>query len=160
MRRLKQSFLPIFASAAFLLYACDKKTDNSNITKTGLPVDGSQEVPAKTVSGRGTLDVEYNKGTRTLTYKVNWTGLTDSLIGFHIHGPARKGFNASIIQNFPARSSTNTTGFTQTPNGTYTGNVFIDGILFKEAELLNGEYYINLHTRANASGEIRGQIEF
>lgn len=159
MRVLKQAFLFIFGSAAFL-YACTKKTDDSIIRKTSLPVSGLQEVPSKTVAGSGTLDVEYNKGTRTLIYKVTWKDLTDTLRQFHIHGTAKKGFNAGIIQNIPILSQTNANGFLPRASGTYSGSVFIDGVVFKEPELLNGEYYINMHTSANPGGEIRGQIEF
>jgi hypothetical protein len=132
--------------------ACNKKTSNNILTKNGLAINGGQEVPAKLVAGSGTIDLSYNKDTRTLSYKVTWSGLTGNLIAFHIHGAGKKGFNAGIIQSF--------SGFTNTPQGTYNGSVFIDGVVFKETELLNGEYYVNLHTLANSGGEIRGQIEF
>ena len=57
--------------------------------------------------------------------------------------------------------------FTFSKNGTISGTLFIDGVALKEADLLNGLYYMNLHTNgANPNGgtygggEIRAQIEF
>ena len=44
--------------------------------------------------------------------------------------------------------------------GTYTGTLLADGVVVKEDDLLNGVYYINIHTAAYPNGEIRGQIRF
>ncbi|MFY8004638.1 MAG: CHRD domain-containing protein [Chitinophagaceae bacterium] len=38
--------------------------------------------------------------------------------------------------------------------------VTIDNMNLKESDLLGGMWYVNIHTSANAGGEIRGQIEF
>jgi CHRD domain len=152
MKLLKQSLFSSLFISIFFINACSDKTDVNVIRKVGIVLNGAQEVPAKPGSGNGTVDIEYNKDTRTLYYKVSWNSLTGNLAGFHIHGPAKRGFNASVIQNF--------VGFAAANQGTYSGNVFIDGVLFKETELLNGEYYINMHTATNPGGEIRGQLEF
>jgi CHRD domain len=148
----KLSFLTLLFAGTILMNACSDKTDVNVIRKTGVPLSGLQEVPQKPGSGNGTMDLEYNKSTRTLFYKVTWNSLTGNVVGFHIHGVAKAGFNAGVIQSF--------SGFPAASAGTYSGNVFIDGVLFKETELLNGEYYINIHTPTNPGGEIRGQIEF
>jgi hypothetical protein len=152
MKFSKQFLFSSLFLSIFFINACSDKTDVNVIRKTGIVLNGAQEVPAKSGSGNGTVDIEYNKDTRTLYYKVTWNSLSGNLVGFHIHGPAKKGFNASVIQSF--------VGFAAANQGTYSGNVFIDGVLFKETELLNGEYYINMHTALNPGGEIRGQIEF
>jgi hypothetical protein len=90
----------------------------------------------------------------------------------HIHGLAPAGFNASPIQNIVAGSSTifpqkTGTRFTYTKSGTISGTLFVDGVAIKEADLLNGMYYMNIHTNGvnpnggtYGGGEIRGQIVF
>jgi hypothetical protein len=80
----------------------------------------------------------------------------------HIHGVAPKGFNAGVIYNI----ITPTNGLA-TPNptlypatGKFSGTVLADGFVIKEQDLLNGLYYLNIHTAAYPGGEIRGQIVF
>jgi hypothetical protein len=36
----------------------------------------------------------------------------------------------------------------------------VDGVAVREEDLLNGMYYINIHTATYPGGEIRGQIVF
>src|SRR4051812_11402720 len=79
------------------LSSCDKDDDdnkNTNlVVKTGLPVTGAQENPAKTSTASGTLDVSYDKLTKKLSFTVNYTGLTGTPTGAHIHGTAARGTN-------------------------------------------------------------------
>lgn len=145
--------MPLAVAGLFLISSCttDKLSDKI-LTATNLPVDGLQEVPAKQVSANGTMDVVYNKDTRILSYTVRWNSLSSTIVGSHIHGTASKGFNAGILQDF-------TSSIPKVLSGTYSGSVLIDGVVFKEEDLLLGRYYLNIHTSANTSGEIRGQIE-
>lgn len=152
MRSLK--LILSFAAAGLILFSScttDKLSDKI-LTATNLPMSGLQEVPQKMVSASGSMDVVYNKDTRTLSYTIRWNSLSGTIVGSHIHGTASKGFNAGILQDF-------TSSIPKVLSGTYSGSVLIDGVVFKEEELLLGRYYINLHTPANTGGEIRGQIE-
>jgi hypothetical protein len=145
-------FLPVLLAGALALNSCSDKVDVNTVRKSGIVMDGTQEVPAKPGAWSGTLDVEYNKDTRILYYKFTWTGLSGNATAMHIHGPGKRGFSAPIIQTFSA--------FTAAPAGTFSGSVFFDGVVMKENDLFAGEYYINVHTALNPGGEIRGQIEF
>ena len=143
--------------ATSLLYSCSDSIDDHILVSKGLPIDGTQEVPAKQVSGNGTLDVSYNSGLKTLYYTVKWNSLTGApTTGFGLYGSAAKGYRApSILQAFSS--------FPTAQAGTYSGTVFIDGTVLKEEDLLRGLYYINISTAANpinaaSPGEIRGQI--
>jgi hypothetical protein len=146
--------------AATLLSSCSDKVDDDILVSSAVPVDGLQEVPPKMVAGNGTIDLTYNRSLKTLYYTVKWNSLTGApTAGFGIYGTAGKGARApQLLQSFP------TTSLTQA--GTYSGTVFIDGTVFKEEDLLRGNYYINIPTTANPisatnglqSGEIRGQI--
>ncbi len=120
----------------------------------------AQEVPPPVgSSATGSINASYNKTSKTLTYTVTWQGLTsDSIRGMHIHGPADPGFAAGILQSFSASSASNTSGYPLKASGSYSGSVFADGVVIKEEELLANKYYINIHTKLNPAGEIRGQL--
>ena len=159
MNTFKNLFLAIAASS-FVLSSChkdcDDNDDNDNkhvIDKKNLPVTGLQEVPPKTTKAYGSLDVSYNKKTKVLTYKVLWVDLTGIPVGSHIHGEAAKGVNASIKHDFTAL-------IPKATSGTYKGTVVVDEVAIKQAGLLSGLYYVNIHTATFPGGEIRGQIEF
>lgn len=149
---LSRKFLAVIGlTASVLLNSCDHELDKI-ISRRNLPMDGNQEVPAKPGAWNGTIDIDYNQKTRTLYYTVRWNSLSGPISGFHIHGSAAKGFNASIIQNF--------SGYSTAQAGTYSSSVLIDGVVFKEEDLFRGGYYINIHTALNPGGELRGQIVF
>lgn len=127
------------------------KLDDEILTAT-LPIEGSQEVPARQTAGNGSMDLVYNRDTRTLSYTVRWNSLTGPVASAHIHGTAVRGVNAGILQDW-------TSTISKAVAGTYTGTVLIDGVVFTEEDLLLGRYYVNLHTAQFPAGEIRGQIE-
>lgn len=127
-------------------------TNIDTVTKKGIALTGAQEVPAVSPSGTGTLDVSYDKSTKTLKYSATWTGMTDSVTMMHFHGPAGKGVNAGVIFPIPK--------FTPGKSGTANGTVTLDEVKLKEADLLSGKWYYNIHTKTHPAGEIRGQVEF
>jgi hypothetical protein len=147
------------------LVSCEKIAEEkktSDYEKKGIIMTGSNEVPASTSTALGNLDVTYSKETRTLNWSVTWSGLTGPVSLMHIHGVAPKGFTASPVQNIITPSNgiflPNATTFPAT--GKLSGTMQVDGVIVKEADLLNGMYYLNIHTAAWPNGEIRGQIEF
>lgn len=123
------------------------------VVKQGLPLTGAQQVPAVVTNAWGTVDVMYNKSTHLLSYFIKWKDLTSTPTGSHIHGTAAKGANAGIQHDFFAN-------FPKTLSGEYSNSVMVDGVKIKETELLNGQYYFNIHNIIYPAGEIRGQIEF
>lgn len=131
----------------------DHDTPQDVVRQNGLPLSGSQEVPAKQTQATGWADVSYNKTTHMLTFTLNWANLTGNPTGAHIHGTAARGTNAGIKFDFFSL-------FPKTPSGTYSASVLVDGVSINENDLLNGLYYFNIHTPTNPGGEIRGQIEF
>ena len=138
-----------------LLFAC-KKDDAPNTSimdKKGLIVSGDQEVPAKTSSANGTMNVTYNKDTRLFSFTVKYNNLTGVPTGAHIHGTAAKGVNAGVKYDFLSL-------FPQAVSGEFTNSITVDNTSIKQDSLLTGFYYINIHTATNPGGEIRGQIEF
>ncbi len=147
-------FLLMVTICAVSITACDKDDDNDNIvSRSGLQLSGAQEVPAKTVTATGTVDVSYDKMSKILSYTVKWEGLSGTPTGAHIHGVAARGSNAGVKHDFFPQ-------FPKTVNGMFSNTVMVDGTQLKEDSLLLGYYYVNIHTALNPGGEIRGQIEF
>ena len=146
---------------AFLLNmsSCEREEDLKKITqysRTNIPLTGAQENPPNASPALGSMDVGYNTTTKMLSYTVRWSGLTGNPTLMHIHGLSPIGYASSPVQTI--LSAANPTLFPQ--NGTYTGVLLADGVVVKEENILNGFYYMNIHTAAFPNGEIRGQIIF
>ena len=115
-------------------------------------MEGSQEVPAKSTGASGFTDILYNKTTKVLSYTIRWNNLTGPPTGMHFHSPCLRGSNAGVIFSI--------TGYPAAATGSISGTFTFDMVTQKEDEFLGGKWYSNVHTAANPSGEIRGQIEF
>ena len=173
---MKKIFLATVTSFLVLLSACNNETSttetttgedsgtmaddnmsgtasNNVVSKTGIALSSSQEVPVNNSTASGTADVSYNKDNRMLTYTVKWDGLTGEATMAHIHGTAPKGANAGVKHDLSKMLS-------KSMAGSFSDSVMVDGTNLKEDSLLAGFYYFNIHTAKNKGGEIRGQIEF
>lgn len=76
------------------------------------------------------------------------TDPSSPVIGAHIHAPATKEENASIIVDFENFGSITTSPI--------IGETLISDQLL--LEIIDGLAYVNIHTQRNPAGEIRGQI--
>lgn len=136
----------------FVFSACSKDTETVNNPVYNLRgnATGAQEAPNKNTStATGTLSGTYNKDNNTLTYTVNWTGLTGgNPTAMHFHGAADPGVPASV--QIPI------TGFTAAASGTVSGTATLTDA--QETDLLNGQWYYNIHNATYPAGEIRGQV--
>jgi len=139
--------------AIIVFIACKKtsEVEKENIyVGKSLPMTGAQETPAVNTSATGTIDAEYNRLTKTLSYKFSFSGLTDSTTAAHIHGLGEAGVPAAVVQTFSP--------WPKVKAGSYTGTLLVDGVKIREEDLLAGRYYINVHSKAFTGGEIRGQL--
>ncbi len=150
----------LFVSVIFSMTSCEKdaeKKKTNEFSRTAIALTGAQETPPNASTASGSMDVLYTKGSKVLSYKVKWENLSDTIVGIHIHGQAPTGFAATIVQNI--LTTKNEAGF-PFRGGSYTGTLLIDGAKIKEQDLLNGFYYLNIHSKTYPAGEIRGQIKF
>ncbi|GMM66908.1 hypothetical protein MTsDn1_02020 [Alteromonas sp. MTD1] len=107
-------------------------------------LSGSQEVPAVDTMSTATAVVEIDEDLPAFSVSVDVSGLTD-VTGVHVHDGGI-GMNGPVA--FP---------LTDAGNGTYVlAETNISPSNFEA--LTNGEWYLNVHTEANPSGEVRGQI--
>jgi hypothetical protein len=172
MKLIKLTAFPllIFASV-LLLNSCERDAEqkkNTDFSKIAIAVTGANEMPISTSPAIGKLDISYSRDTRTLNYTLSWSGLSGAVTAIHINGPAPLGYaSPNTIQVVPA-VITKCPASANTSCGSISGNMFVDGVVVKEADLLNGQYYIHIHTAAfpggtltaDPRGEIRAQITF
>ncbi|PVY37146.1 CHRD domain-containing protein [Pontibacter virosus] len=136
-------------------YACDDdETDDmleSEIEFTNVELSGENEVPTVATSGSGSLTATYDRSTRILTYNFSWTlgSADDNTVGIHFHGPALATENAPVvipIENHTDSHTGSMTGTTRELTPT------------EEEQLLDGRWYLNIHSSTYPNGELRGQL--
>jgi hypothetical protein len=107
---------------------------------------GAQQVPPVTTAATGTADLIYDAATRVLTWSVTYSGLSGPATMAHFHGPAAEGKNAPPLIRLTEKGATVTSPIkgqaTLTPD--------------QAQQMMAGEWYINVHTQADPSGEISG----
>lgn len=140
-KRFAATFLLVGAMA---LAGCT--SPSSNVVNMGATMNAASEVPPNASTGTGNAVVKLDKATKTLTWTVNYNGLTGDATAAHFHGPAAPGANAGVI--IPI-------GMGSVPNPATGSKVLTDDQI---ADLLAGKWYVNVHTKANPGGEIRGQV--
>lgn len=124
-------------------------------------LSGANETPGVVTGAFGTAVVTYDAATQT----VNWTidvfnmpsGTTNA--HFHVGGPGVAGPTAVNIA-FPAGVSNDyrLTGSATAANLLVRGDQGLRSWEDFVQALLGGQIYINIHSAANAGGEIRGQV--
>lgn len=125
-------------------------SSNETGTVTGSPGSG----------GETSTGITYDSGTQMLTINVGWgsgnafTDLSGAATGAHIHGPAGQSATAGVLINFGTDAAYSFTS--GAANGGVTGTKDISGLA--TADLLAGNWYINIHTSENGGGEIRGNL--
>ncbi len=141
----------VFATVALVGVAC---SDNTTAIPAGLKVytatlNGANERPTPvTTTATGTAIVTV-LGSQ-LSWKVDITSAIDSITAGHIHHAPIDSAGGVRVNFAPAPTGV---GFT----GTATqGSIAVaDSIIaFMDA----GKAYVNIHTKKNAAGEIRGQL--
>lgn len=161
---MKQFLIAAVAAGGLLAAGCEDSTtdepvmDETTAEEPAMP-DETAEMPAAEPmmmsatlappegiesDGTGTGEFTFTPGDNTLDYTITYAGLTGPAGAAHIHGPAAEGESAGVVVPFadPASPITGTATLTDE----------------QVAELMDGMYYVNVHTAANGGGEIRGQI--
>jgi hypothetical protein len=101
--------------------------------------------PGVTSSGKGAATASLDTASKTLTWDVDYSGLSGPVTAAHLHGPADPGANAPVVVPF--------NGSLATP---IKGSATLTDAQIQQLEA--GKWYVNIHTEANKPGEIRGQL--
>jgi CHRD domain len=137
-----------------VLAACGE-SGSATPTPTPAPVEtvfsatlsSDQEVPAVVAATTATGSGEAKLAGTTLTISGTFKDLTGAPTMAHLHGPGAAGATGPIIYMLTVPNTT---------SGTLTGTLTLTDAQI--ADLKAGLMYFNIHTTANAKGEIRGQI--
>ncbi len=132
-------------TGAILLASAFAGAAQADMIKYKADMKGASEVPANTTAGTGAVEATIDTATKTLSYTINYSGLTGPAIAAHFHGPAVAGVNAPPIVPMKGDLKSPIKG-----DATLTDDQI--------AEFANGQVYFNVHTDANKGGEIRGQM--
>jgi len=146
----------ILAGAA----ACsDDETGPTLETNFAATLSGAAERPTPvTTTATGTSTVTINDANSTITFSVSVTGLlSPTLAHIHVGGVNDAGPIAlSLLATAPAVGTF--TGVLATGTGTAAQIVAGETFATLAVKIRAGTAYINVHTVANAGGEIRGQL--
>ena len=105
----------------------------------------ASEVPPSKSTGSGEATASLDTATHELTYDVTFTGFASDVTAAHIHGPAPEGKNAGVV--VPLGNM---------PKSPIHGSAKLTAE--QEKELMAGMYYVNIHSKNNPGGAIRGQL--
>ncbi|WP_374728518.1 CHRD domain-containing protein [Caballeronia hypogeia] len=106
----------------------------------------SSEVPPRVSKGHGELDATFDTDTKVLSWTATYAELSGPVTMAHFHGPAPVGQNAKV--QVPIEK--NALSSPMKGQTTLTDQQVTD--------LMQGQWYFNIHTQENPTGEIRGQV--
>lgn len=109
-------------------------------------IDGAQ---ANAGAGTGSLATGsammwLDDSTNVFSWNIGWSGIVGTVTAAHFHGPALPAVNGGVQVPILLSSSP------------IMGNATINA--GQATDLLNGLWYINIHTAQFGGGEIRGQV--
>ena len=130
-----------FAALAFaLVLAWPARAEVVTLKAT---MDANSEVPPNSSPATGTLTATYDTGSKKLSWKGSYSGLTGPATAAHFHS-GEGGKNGPVaVPITPATSP-------------FEGSATLTDA--QANDLLAGKLYVNVHTEANKGGEIRGQV--
>ena len=143
MKRILLLLTVVFIAGA--TFSCKEEGPHKeNIVKFTATINSSQTVPKVSAQGQGIGTFEYNKTTRELSYNITYQNVTATSISVHRGIPAWAAGDRVFY-------------ITETPTGGQAqGKKTLT--IEEQRELFAGELYVNIPTKINWYGEIRGQI--
>ncbi|KMZ11969.1 hypothetical protein BHUM_03071c [Candidatus Burkholderia humilis] len=106
----------------------------------------SSEVPPRVSKGHGVLYASFDTDTKVLTWTATYADLFGPPTMAHFHGPAPVGQNAKVQIPVDKKALASP----------MKGQVTLTDQ--QVTDLMAGQWYFNIHTPENPTGEIRGQV--
>lgn len=139
-------FYALAVSAMLVASGCkedDPDPDPSEVKFNSIAITGTQEAPEPiTTDASGTFDGTYDRDTNIITYTITFTNITPTAMHFHKGAPGVAGGVEIPIPGTTSPIKGSTPALTDA----------------QEADLLAGNWYVNIHSQEHPSGEIRGQL--
>jgi hypothetical protein len=111
-------------------------------------LSGAQEVPPVQTPGKGDAKLAFDPATRELSWTLEFSDLAAPVTMAHFHGPAAPGKNAPPVLWLVEKGVV--------PVSPVKGSAILTPEQAKD--FADGAWYVNVHTSAVPSGEIRGLI--
>jgi hypothetical protein len=152
---MRRSLVAVLAVGAVLVVLAPSAWAADNFQA---PMSGGEEVPEVETQATGVAKFKVREA--GLAFKVNVANI-ENVFAAHIHCGAA-GTNGSVGVTLFMGEPVSVSGtlaegvITEPDPGNLCGWADLDDVL---AAMENGETYANVHTSANAGGEIRGQIK-
>ena len=108
-------------------------------------LDGASETPPKMTDGHGAAEVTLDTNAKTVSWTIDYSGLSGPATMAHFHGPAAVGVAAGVAVPITPPMGSPITGTASVNDG-------------QVGDLRAGLWYINVHTAKYPGGEIRGQV--
>lgn len=147
MKKPMKHFLLLIAGVLMIGFVSSCKEEGphkEDIVKFTAVINSSPTIPKVTSSAQGTGVFEYNKNTMELKYNINYQNITPTAITINNPGPAWQA--GPILFELAANPTGNQIQGTQKLNAA------------EQTVLVAGALYVNIVTKENIYGEIRGQI--
>lgn len=109
-------------------------------------LSAAREVPKTDSKGMGAFKATLDTTTKMLTYTLTFDKLSGPATMAHLHGPAVRTANAGVMTPLGDKN----------PASPVSGSVTLTDDQI--SALQSGKVYVNVHTAADPSGEIRGQV--
>jgi glucose/arabinose dehydrogenase len=116
---------------------------HGELVQFAITLDGSQQVPPVTTPATGAGTATLDTDTNLLSWNIAFSGLSTAETASHFHGNAPQCANAGVQITLP-------------PGSPKIGSATLSGA--QEAAVLQGLWYVNVHSVTNPGGEIRGQV--
>jgi hypothetical protein len=162
----------LITTAVFVAMTIPGRADAERIQAD---LTGFQEIPAVSTPAGGKFRAKITRKDLAINYELSYSGMQGDATQAHIH-LAQKGVTGSIMlwlcqtASKPGPSASIPT--CPTRSGTVTGKLTASDVLASQATqqiaageldeavaaIRGGVAYVNVHTTASASGELRGQI--
>ena len=140
---------------------------NADLREFKARLSGEQQVPEEVSTGRGSAEVRFNPAFRYLLVEVTIRDLVGNVTAAHFHC-ARAGENGPVVFGLVAPGPLALDGNNikgRLTNADYTGadcvgpvGRTINNIASLAFAMREGLIYLNIHTDAIGSGEVRGQL--
>ncbi len=125
--------------------AAHQRDRQENLAAFSAQLSGANEVPPVSSRGSGQIVAVLDRQTMLLRWKMSFSGLDSIATAAQLHGPSGVGRNAGPIITFEAPPKSPLEGrATLTPE--------------QAAQLLSGQWYVNVRTARHPAGELRGQL--
>lgn len=108
-------------------------------------LDGSNAVPPVTTDATGEAEFEFDTGSMVLSWTLTYDGLSGPPTGAFVHGPAGAGERGPVVLILGRDLTVPVEGSATLSDA-------------QAEQLADGQWYVNIRTAENPTGEIRGTV--